>query len=237
MNKPAKDGDKRHRASLNLYYFPEIPVGPSSRKSRPACNNGTFRRTGVAKARDSFSPICDGAGDGHQSDQMYNDPEGQAYAMGYREGVKAGISSERTKVQSEVDNLRNIIMQLEGITPQVYRGCERGIVALATAIAKKILKCEVSRNNEVIKTVVEEAVKKADGSTSITIRVSPNDYQLFRTDEYQVPGLVDHLRTITFEEDKTLDSGDCVIETNLGDIDARIEKQLQAVEEAFKSQV
>lgn len=237
MNKPAKDGDKRHRACLNLYYFPEIPVGPSSRKSRPACKNGTFRRTGVAKAQDSFSPICSGAGDGRQSEQLYNDPEGQAYAMGYREGVNAGISSERTKVQSEVDNLRNIIMQLEGIRPQVYRGCERGILALATAIAKKIIKYEASRNNELINRVVEEALKKADGSGTITIRVSPNDYQLFSTDEYQVPGVVDHLRTITFEEDKTLHSGDCVIETNMGDIDATLDKQLQAVEEAFKSQV
>ena len=32
-------------------------------------------------------------------------------------------------------------------------------------------------------------------------------------------------------------NGGCIIETNLGDIDARIEKQLQAVEEAFRSEI
>ncbi|MDY6986498.1 MAG: FliH/SctL family protein [Thermodesulfobacteriota bacterium] len=237
MNKPAKDGASEHRACFNLYYFPEIPVDPSSTKTRRVSNNGTFRRTGVAKARDSLSPASPGAAHEDPSRQMYNDPEGQAYALGYREGVKAGISSERTKVQSEVDTLHNIVMQLEGITPQVYRACEREVVALTMAIAKKILKYEILRNQEVVKTMVEKAIQKADGYGSVTIRVSPRDYQLFRTDKYQVPGVVDDLRTVTFEEDKTLDSGDCVIETNLGDIDARIEKQLEAVEEVFRSQV
>ncbi|MDY6949912.1 MAG: FliH/SctL family protein [Thermodesulfobacteriota bacterium] len=199
--------------------------------------NGSFRRTGVTKPKESFRPVSHGAGADPSSTDVYNDPEGQAYAMGYREGVKAGMSSERKKVQLEVENLRNIIMHLEGIRPQAYRGCEREIVALAAAIAKKILKYEVSRNREVIKTVVEEAVKKADGSSSITVRVSPDDYQLFRSEEYRVPGLVDPLHTVAFEEDITLHSGDCVVETNLGDIDARIEKQLQSVEEAFKAQV
>lgn len=236
MNKPAKDRDSKHRASFNLYYFPEIPIDRPSKTNSRAGHNATFRRTGVARARDSFHPLCNSAGEGHPSEQNYNDPEGQAYAMGYRDGVKAGMSSERTKVQSEVNNLRNIIGQLEAIFPQVYRGYEREILALTMAISKKILKYEIGRNEGVIKSLVEEAVKRADGSGTITIRLNPKDYQLLMTDDYQVPGVVDDLRTIILEKDKALDRGDCIIETNLGDIDSRIDKQLQAVEEAFKSQ-
>ena len=37
-------------------------------------------------------------------------------------------------------------------------------------------------------------------------------------------------------EDTSIADGGCVIETDLGDIDARIEKQLQAVKEVLRSE-
>ena len=42
---------------------------------------------------------------------------------------------------------------------------------------------------------------------------------------------------ISFEADETILTGGCLIETNSGDIDARIDKQIEAVDEAFKSEL
>ncbi|MCK5205137.1 MAG: hypothetical protein KAR15_14740 [Desulfobacterales bacterium] len=37
-----------------------------------------------------------------------------------------------------------------------------------------------------------------------------------------------------FEAEDSIQSGGCLIETDMGDIDARIEKQFQAIEESFQ---
>jgi flagellar assembly protein FliH len=42
------------------------------------------------------------------------------------------------------------------------------------------------------------------------------------------------VNNVTFEAEDSVQSGGCVIETDLGEIDARIEKQIQAVEESFR---
>jgi len=49
--------------------------------------------------------------------------------------------------------------------------------------------------------------------------------------------ILDNIENITFEEDETISDGGCVIETDFGNIDARIERQFQVVEEAFKSEI
>ncbi len=49
--------------------------------------------------------------------------------------------------------------------------------------------------------------------------------------------LVEGFEGVIFEGDESITNGGCFIETNFGDIDARIEKQLHAVEEAFKSEL
>ena len=44
-----------------------------------------------------------------------------------------------------------------------------------------------------------------------------------------------HIKNISFEPDDTILSGGCVIETDFGDIDARIENQMAIVEKALRS--
>ena len=67
----------------------------------------------------------------------------------------------------------------------------------------------------------------------IKIRVNPSDYHFLKEQAFQFLNHIDNPGNITFEEDKTIENGGCFIETSLGDIDARIEKQLQTVNEVF----
>ncbi|MBW2170284.1 MAG: hypothetical protein JRG69_13695, partial [Deltaproteobacteria bacterium] len=96
---------------------------------------------------------------------------------------------------------------------------------------------EVATNKEVILRVVKEALKKVVDHERIKIRISPSDLQVCKNAKFQFSDLIDNIESITFEEDDTILDGGCVIETDSGDIDARIEKQLQVVEETFKSEL
>ena len=96
---------------------------------------------------------------------------------------------------------------------------------------------EIATNKEVVINVVKEAIKKVVDHGKIIIKVNPSDLQLINNSDRQFLNFVDNIENITFEGDETISVGGCVIETDFGDIDARIEKQFQVVEEAFKSEI
>ncbi len=65
--------------------------------------------------------------------------------------------------------------------------------------------------------------------------MNPSDLQFINETQYQLSELIADIDNVTLEAEDNIQSGGCVIETNLGEIDARIEKQLQAVEESFRT--
>jgi len=85
--------------------------------------------------------------------------------------------------------------------------------------------------------IIKEALKKILDHKGIKIKVSPADLQFVKDSKLQLLDSIDAAEGIIFEEDPSIREGGCIIETSLGDIDARIDKQIQMVEEAFKSQL
>ena len=49
--------------------------------------------------------------------------------------------------------------------------------------------------------------------------------------------MIENIDNVTLEAAENIQNGGCIIETDLGEIDARIEKQLQAVEESFRTAI
>ena len=52
----------------------------------------------------------------------------------------------------------------------------------------------------------------------------------------QLSRFLHNVESIRFEAEASIQSGGCLIETDMGDLDARIEKQFQAIEESFQTQ-
>ena len=67
-------------------------------------------------------------------------------------------------------------------------------------------------------------------------RMSPSDLRFIDTTKFELADLVHDMEYVSFERDEAIVGGGCIIETNLGDIDARIDKQFQVIEEAFKTE-
>jgi flagellar assembly protein FliH len=65
--------------------------------------------------------------------------------------------------------------------------------------------------------------------------MSPSDLQFIKETHSQLSNMIENIDNVTLEAAENIQSGGCIIETDLGEIDARIEKQLQAVEESFRT--
>ncbi len=84
------------------------------------------------------------------------------------------------------------------------------------------------RKNVVINNVIQ-ALRKLKTRGEVIVRVNLADVQLTTDHIKDFMRMVDNIRSITVLEDSTVDRGGCIIETDFGEIDARISSQLNEI--------
>jgi flagellar assembly protein FliH len=78
---------------------------------------------------------------------------------------------------------------------------------------------------------VIQSLRKLKSRGDVVIRVNLADLELTTQHTQDFLKSVENVKSITVLEDSTVDKGGCVIETDFGEIDARISSQLQEIEE------
>jgi flagellar biosynthesis/type III secretory pathway protein FliH len=126
-------------------------------------------------------------------------------------------------------------VQLGKLRQNTYQKIEQEVVELALAIARKVICREIEVDKEVVVCVAREALTKVEDPVNVKIKMNPSDLQIINKTQYQLSELIGNIDNVIIEPGENIQSGGCVIETNLGEIDARIEKQLQTVEASFRN--
>ena len=113
---------------------------------------------------------------------------------------------------------------------------EMETVHLALAIAKKIVGDAVS-GGEVIHHAVRTALQKVNDPRQLVIRLNPVDLEAVQASAHELLPADEFGTGLRIEADEAIQQGGCIVETQLGDIDARIDKQLGIVEELLIDQL
>jgi flagellar assembly protein FliH len=230
-----------------LHYFPDIPVDGQLGVRRCASAQDDFQRTQY----DSIDPVClDSAAGvderrslarkaaltaGEREERAYRKGFAEGKAQGTNDGEHTGLERGTKKIEPFINSLKEAVIQLNAIWEETYRQIENEVVELALAIAQKVICREISTDKETVVCVAREALAKVDDPGKIKIKMNPSDLQFINETKYQLSNLTADVNNVTFEAEENIQSGGCIIETELGEIDARIEKQLQAVKESFRS--
>jgi flagellar assembly protein FliH len=159
--------------------------------------------------------------------------EQEAYARGFSEGVKKGAEMERVNLRSTAETVSAFFKELSRLREEIFRSSEGEVLDLAFSIAEKVLHQEVSTNRDVASAVLKTAMKDVLDREGLKIRLSPLDYHhLTEVNPDAIRGL-EELRNAEIEADESIGPGGVVIETLFGEVDARIDRQLNEVREAM----
>lgn len=110
---------------------------------------------------------------------------------------------------------------------------ERQIVRIALAAAGRIVGEQLSVSPESISAVVAPLLERARSANRLLLRVSPLDAEALRR---ALPGLQERAELrgrLALEPDESIERGGCVLETDIGLFDARIEVQIEALAKAL----
>ncbi len=111
------------------------------------------------------------------------------------------------------------------------------VFKVSEKIVEKILK-EKLENSSVVEKILEENLRKIIGANNIVIKLNPKDHEIIEksSKEYFASSGISKIR---FQSNDNIQIGGCFIESEIGNLDARIETQvseiLRALENHFNS--
>ena len=117
------------------------------------------------------------------------------------------------------------IEQVSGLAEEITKRVETDVVELALQIAKKIVGREVTFDRDIALTLVKVSLKKLHSRAIAQIRLHPEDFAYVQNHREKI----DFHGSLEFVEDKSISIGGCLIHTDTGDIDARIDSQFEEI--------
>ncbi len=183
-----------------------------------------------------------------EASELLEDARIQAEAMreaawqeGFFAGREAGQSAAALELQRAVDTQRSEgRAQVQTLTDaigaarqELWNSQEAEMVAFVLQIARQVVKTEVTQNPEVITQVLQNALRRVTDKDHVRIRVSLPDAAQVRGMREDLLNLMDGVKNLEIVDDRRIGQGGCVVETNAGTIDAKIETQLDEVERAL----
>ncbi|MDX2029419.1 MAG: FliH/SctL family protein [Blastocatellia bacterium] len=150
-----------------------------------------------------------------------------------------GLSGARSEVRAEIDHaIADLRAQLTASLDEVAflradltARAERDLVRLALEIAKKVVHREVRVDHEVALTLARVALGRLHSRANAVVRLHPDDYAHVSANRERLGGEA----TVEIIEDRSVGRGGCVVQSEMGEIDARIEQQFAEIEREFLS--
>jgi flagellar assembly protein FliH len=159
--------------------------------------------------------------------------EKKAYESGFLQGEKAGKEIAEKKVDAMMRRYSETILEIGKLKPRLYSEVEREVVKLAVEVAKKIVHREIQVDQAIIQTLVKVALGHVAEKTAVTIHLHPSDYNYVLERKADLAQGDQAGREIVLLADKSIERGGCLVKTECGDIDARIEEKFREIEQGF----
>lgn len=185
---------------------------------------------------------------GREASKLLEDAQVQAEAMreaawqeGFHEGREAGQTAAVLELQrAQEAQTAEARVQLQTLTEaigaarqELWNAQEAEMVAFVLTITRQVVKTEVTQNPEVVVGVLQNALRRVTDKDHVRIRVSLPDAAQVRGMREDLVNLMDGVKNLEIVDDRRIGQGGCVVETNAGTIDAKIETQLDEVERAL----
>jgi len=163
----------------------------------------------------------------------------QHYEKGYADGQKdTNEKLEKDfedKLARKFENVSEIITEFDKTISEYDKTFEKIVVNIALIIAEKIVQREILQG-PIIETVLKDSLKKVIGTNKILVRLHPSDLAIINQDSDNL-FIDDSFAKIKFESDERIECGGCFIETEIGNVDARISSQFNEMKKQLETTV
>ena len=189
-----------------------------------------FDQTNVDKAREGVKEIINDAINKAREKSIAirelarNEGYKEGYETGYAQAFQKGELAAKEEFAPLLKDLHALLQTLGDLRKNMYPKVEREMVEMVLDLAKKVIHYELSTREDSVKEMIRIAVESVLDKEKMVIRINPADKihaESFRPELLQ---LFEEIKSIIFEVHPSIEKGGCMVVSNFGTVDARIEK-------------
>ena len=151
---------------------------------------------------------------------------GDGYKVGYAEAMQKNTQIEKQLHEQQEQLMKEYHNKMEELEPL--------FVDTLTGIYEHIFNIQFADNKDIVFHLIQDAVRKIEGSKDFIIRVSKEDYGYVSMQKKVLLAGVAHAGNVEIIEDITMESGQCMIETGGGIFDCGLGTQLAGLTKELK---
>jgi flagellar assembly protein FliH len=165
----------------------------------------------------------------------------QEMQLRYEKAFGEGYENAKKELQNEFENqlikkseeFYKILSSFEGKLADYDSSLPEIISSVSLMVAEKIVSSHLE-NKSIINETIKKAVQKILGANEIIIKINTGDYELLNSSNNI--SFIDNTNTkVKFEISDKISPGGCLIESEIGNVDARIASQFEEMMRTFRN--
>ena len=153
----------------------------------------------------------------------------------YQEGYDKGFAAGQAQFEALTTELKNAINGFAQEKQNILKQSEAAVIDLALEVSKKVIQTKISESPHVLNNILREALERVTDKDKVIIRVNSADLENVKRFQESFKKEFKDFKHIEIQSDPEIESGGCVIETDLGFVDSSISTKLSLIEAALNT--
>ncbi len=156
----------------------------------------------------------------------------EGYRVGQAEGYRDGIAAARATLADELALVQAAGRAAKAARDSVVASAERDIIELVIAAARAVVGEQSHVDTDLVLQTIERAAQRLGSQNALRVRVNPADASIVQASLGQREGASAAWEVLA---DGAVGIGGCIIETATGEVDARLDVQMDAVAHVLRT--
>ena len=152
--------------------------------------------------------------------------ESEGYETGQTSGYDAGYKEGLDKFQSMLTSLDDVIDNIRAQEKSIYEANLNHMKDFMKVYIEKVIGQLSASSTDAVFHNIQTALLEVHRANHIKVVVSSHDFEAINAVRDQFDGLFSPVKRVELLEDKNMSVGGCLLETELGNVDATIDSQM-----------
>lgn len=153
----------------------------------------------------------------------------EAYEIGLSEGRKEAFGQFTRQITEKLETLEGLLKSIENAKKEIMTFNESHMIQLIYQIACRLAKAELERNDQALLEVIRGSVSLAQDEEQVVVRVAETQHEFIEELKKHNGRQFEFLKKLKLEPSPDVSPGGCIVETNYGEVDARVEQRIQSL--------
>jgi flagellar assembly protein FliH len=152
----------------------------------------------------------------------------EGYELGLDEGTKRAYQEKAKEITTKLQELDRLLLNVTSLKTDLEVQNESHLIQLVYHMASRISTRQIEMDNNIVIDIMKQAMSLAQDEENITVHVSDRQLEFIEDIKKNSHSReFEFLKKVKLEGNPDIQVGGCIVETNYGEVDSRIEQRLQ----------